>query len=80
MKYLFLAIIALPVLAAAPAKAEEMITVTPELALPEPEGVTATLPRSTVTEAQPLALPEPETEAIAPFKRCGDRETVYLTN
>ena len=62
------------------AMAEDMLTKTPQLALPEPEGVSAALPQSTVTEAQPLALPEPETEAIAPYKRCSDRETVYLTN
>lgn len=69
-------------LAAGPALAEE--TTTPQLALPEPEATPMALPHSSVnrsvTEAEPLALPEPETEAIAPYKRCGDRETVYLTN
>jgi hypothetical protein len=70
-----LAIITTPVLAA------EMATTTPPLALAEPEAPAVTvLPHSSVTEAEPLALPEPETEAVAPFKRCSDRETVYLTN
>ena len=69
-----LAIIATPVLAAETAA-------TPPLALPEPDAPAVTvLPHSSVTEAEPLALPEPETEAVAPFKRCQDRETVYLTN
>ena len=56
-----------------------------ELALPEPEGVTAALPHSpmpVVEEA--LALPEPETEPVAPYAHYGCRkdrdETVYLTN
>ena len=65
---------------AIPAQAEEMSTTTPELVLPEPESAPALLPHSSVTEVEPLALPEPETEAAAPYKRCGDRETVYLTN
>lgn len=63
-----------------PARAEEMSTTTPPLALPEPETPTVALPHSEAVEAQPLALPEPETEAIAPYHRCGDRDTVYLTN
>ncbi len=65
---------------ALPAGAEEMTINTPELVLPEPETAPAVLPRSSVTETEPLALPEPETEAIAPYKRCNDRDTVYLTN
>ena len=78
MKKLVLAAIVLPLLAPSLAMAEEMTTTTPQLVLPEPESVA--LPQSTVTETAPLALPEPETEAAAPYKRCGDRETVYLTN
>ncbi len=71
----------LAALLAGPALAEEAVmTTTPELALPEPDAMPMVLPHSSVTEVAPLALPEPETEAIAPFKRCGDRETVYLTN
>ena len=66
---------------AVPAMADTTMTTTPELSLPEPESMaSAVLPHSSMTETQPLALPEPETEAVAPFKRCGDRETVYLTN
>lgn len=65
---------------AMPASAEEMMMSTPELVLPEPESAPAVLPHSSVVDEEPLALPEPETEAIAPYKRCGDRETVYLTN
>jgi hypothetical protein len=67
---------------AGPALAEE--TTTPRLALPEPEAAPMALPHTsmnqTASETEPLALPEPETEAIAPYKRCSDRETVYLTN
>ena len=56
-----------------------------ELALPEPEGVTAALPQSPMPKAEEaLALPEPETEAVAPYADHGCRkdrgETVYLTN
>ena len=56
-----------------------------ELALPEPEGVTAALPHSPMPKAEEaLALPEPETEAVAPYAEQGCRrnggETVYLTN
>ncbi len=62
------------------ALAEETVT-PPGLALPEPDApVTMVLPHSAITETAPLALPEPETEAVAPYKRCSDRETVYLTN
>lgn len=69
-----LAIFATPVLAAETAT-------TPPPALPGPDAPAATvLPHSAVTEVRPLALPEAETEAMAPFKRCGDRKTVYLTN
>ncbi len=71
----------LATLLAGPVLADEpMQTTTPELALPEPEAMPIALPHSSVTEVAPMALPEPETEAAAPFKRCGDRETVYLTN
>lgn len=63
-----------------PARSGDMTYNTPELVLPEPESTPTVLPHSSVTETESLALPEPETEAIAPFKRCGDRETVYLTN
>ena len=71
----------LAALFAGPALAgEAMTTATPQLALPEPESSSAMLPRSAVTETVPLAMPEPEMEAIAPFKRCSGRETVYLTN
>lgn len=62
------------------AMAGETMTTTPPLALPEPEATAVSLPHSSVTEAQPLAMPEPETQAIAPYKGCGDRKTVYLTN
>ena len=49
--------------------------------LPEPDAPAVTVfPYSSVTDVEPLALPEAETEAVAPFKRCSDRETVYLTN
>jgi hypothetical protein len=69
------------ILLAGPALADELATSTAsELALPEPEAMQPVLPHSSVTEVAPMALPEPETEAIAPFKRCSDRETVYLTN
>ena len=56
-----------------------------ELALPEPEGVTAALPQSPMPKAEEaLALPEPDTEALAPYAEQGcrksGRETVYLTN
>jgi hypothetical protein len=78
-KSLFAAAAVLALLAT-PAFAEDMMTSTPELSLPEPDAVTTVLPQSSVTESEALALPEPETEAAAPFKRCGDRETVYLTN
>ncbi len=75
-----LAAAALLLALAVPAFAGETVT-TPPLALPEPETPTMTaLPHSPMTEAQPLALPEPEQEAIAPYKGCGSRETVYLTN
>jgi hypothetical protein len=75
------AAVAMVVGLAGPALAGETLTVTPELALPEPEMQSySDLPHSSVTETAPLALPEPETEAVAPYKRCGDRETVYLTN
>ena len=63
-----------------PAHAEDMTLNTPELVLPEPESAPALLPHSSVTEVEPLALPELETGAVAPYKRCSDRETVYLTN
>jgi hypothetical protein len=77
MKMLMIA--AAVTLFATPVLADEpMMTVTPELSLPEPEATTTALPHSSMTETAPLALPEPET--AAPFKRCGDRETVYLTN
>ena len=81
MKCLMIAV-GLAALLAGPALAEEaMMTATPpELALPEPDAMPMVLPHSSVTETAPLALPEPEIEAIAPFQRCGDRETVYLTN
>ena len=80
MKCLMIAV-GLAALLAGPAMAQEaMMTATPELALPEPGAMPMVLPHSSVTEVAPLALPEPETEAIAPFQRCGDRETVYLTN
>lgn len=59
---------------------EPMMTKTPELALPEAEPSYTNLPHSSVTETAPLALPEPEMEAAAPYKGCGDRQTVYLTN
>lgn len=75
-----LAAAALLLTLAVPAFAEETV-ITPPLALPEPEApVTAALPHSPMTETQPLALPEPEQEAIAPYKGCGSRNTVYLTN
>ena len=66
------------VLLAGPALADE-------LALPEPEGVTAALPYSPMPRAEEaLALPEPETEPVAPYAEYGCRkdrgETVYLTN
>ena len=80
MKYLVVAAFVLSLLAPSAAMADGMLTKTPELALPEPEGVSAALPHSTVTEAEPLALPEPEMEPIAPYQRCSDREQVYLTN
>ena len=35
---------------------------------------------ATMNTTPQLALPESEMEAIAPFKRCSGRETVYLTN
>lgn len=80
MKCLMIAV-GLAALLAGPALAEEaMMTATPELALPELDAMPMVLPHSSVTETAPLALPEPEIEAIAPFQRCGDRETVYLTN
>lgn len=80
MKSMFLAA-GIAVLLAGPALAEDtMMTTTPQLAMPEPDSAPMVLPHSSVTETQPLALPEPETEAAAPYKRCGDRETVYLTN
>ena len=80
MKSLMIAV-SLAALLAGPALAEEaMMTVTPELALPEPDAMPMVLPHSSVTEVVPMALPEAETEAAAPYKRCGDRETVYLTN
>jgi hypothetical protein len=79
MRKMLFAVAAFAAMAVTPVQAEEMSTTTPELALPEADSTTA-LPRSTVTEIAPLALPEPEMEAIAPFKRCSDRETVYLTN
>lgn len=76
-----LAAIGLAMALATPALADEPLTVTPELALPEPDAPAVTvLPHSSVTETEPLALPEPETEAIAPYQHCSDRETVYLTN
>ena len=81
MKMLMIAAAAAIVLSTGAALADEpMQTTTPELALPEPEPSYTALPHSSVTETAPLALPEPETEAIAPYKGCGDRETVYLTN
>jgi hypothetical protein len=80
MKSVFFATFAVTVMISTSAVAGETITKTPELALPEPEGVSAALPQSKFTEVVPLALPEPETEAIAPYKRCSGRETVYLTN
>lgn len=81
MKTLMMAAAAVTVLFASIALADEpMMTTTPELALPEPEPSYTSLPHSSVTETAPLALPEPETEAAAPYKGCGDRETVYLTN
>lgn len=80
MKSLIIAA-SLAVLFAGPTLAgEATMNSTPELALPEPESSSAMLPRSAITETVPLALPEPEMEAIAPFKRCSGRETVYLTN
>ena len=80
MKSLIIAA-SLAVLLAGPALGgEATMNTTPQLALPEPESSLAMLPRSVVTETVPLALPEPEMEAIAPFKRCSGRETVYLTN
>lgn len=80
MKSLMIAA-SLAALLAGPALAgEAMMTTTPELALPEPESNSALLPRSVVTETAPLSMPEPEMEAIAPYKRCSGRETVYLTN
>jgi hypothetical protein len=60
--------------------AEDPLTTTPELALPEPESMTAPLPHSMATEVAPMAVPEPETEAIAPYRGCSKGETVYLTN
>ena len=70
-----LAVFATPVLAG------EAMTTPPSLALPEPDAPAVTVfPYSSVTDVEPLALPEAETEAVAPFKRCSDRETVYLTN
>ena len=81
MRQLMIAAAAVTVLFAGSALADEpVMTMTPELALPEPEPSYTALPHSSVTETAPLALPEPETEAIAPYKGCGDRETVYLTN
>lgn len=80
MKKLMIAAAAVALFATPVLADEPMMTVTPELALPEPDATVNTLPHSTMTETAPLALPEPETEAAAPFKRCGDRETVYLTN
>ena len=72
----------LAALLAGPAMAEEVMqTTTTELALPEPGAMPMVLPHSYVTEVAPMALPEAETEAAAPFKRCGGRrQTVYLTN
>lgn len=80
MKSVILAAFAATALLSTAAMAEDMTTRTPKLALPEPEGVSARLPHSTIVEEAPLALPEPEMEAAAPYKRCRDRETVYLTN
>lgn len=81
MRHLMIAAAACAALFAGSALADEpMLTTTPELALPEPDSTVTVLPHSAVTETAPLALPEAETEAAAPFKRCGDRETVYLTN
>ena len=71
----------LAALFAGPALGDEAVTATtPQLALPEPESSTAMLPGFVVTETVPMSMPEPEMEAIAPFKRCSGRETVYLTN
>ncbi len=81
MRHVMIAAAAFTALLAGSALADEpMLTVTPELALPEPEGTVTVLPHSAMTETAPLAQPEAETEAAAPYKRCGDRETVYLTN
>lgn len=77
MRIGFLIAATVAILWAQPALAED-------LALPEPEGVTAALPQSPIPmQEEALSLPEPETEAIAPYAKHGCRErgeTVYLTN
>ena len=81
MKHLCFVLAAALAVFATPVLAQEAMTTTPPLALPEPDAPAVTvLPHSSVTDVEPLALPEAETEAVAPFKRCSDRETVYLTN
>jgi hypothetical protein len=80
MMRMLIAAAAVSVAFVSPALAGEMMTTTPELALPEPESNYTNLPHSMVTESMSLPLPEPEVEAVAPYKRCRDRETVYLTN
>lgn len=80
MKSVIFAAFAAAVMFSTGAMAGEMTTKTPELVLPEPEGSSVRLPQSAMVDEAPLAMPEAETEAIAPYKRCGGRETVYLTN
>ena len=80
---MFLGVAAALLLLAAPALADEMLTTTPPLALPEPDTpAPLVLPHSSFTQAEPLALPEPEMAPIAPYQQCSDREKqqVYLTN
>lgn len=80
MKPILTAVLALPLLLLpAAAMAGEMSTVTPELALPEPEAVSTPLPHSTVTEQEGMSMIE--TELGRPGRHgCGSKETVYLTN
>ena len=67
---------------AGPALADEPLSKTPQLALPEPDyAAPQELPHSSITETTPmLALPEPESTPSAPVANCRTGEAVYLTN